>query len=173
MSNRNEIVLKSDTRGLWSRYITRFIATLVASWYGLWLIAGIIMAIFKSPIISYISIIMVLLGILFFAYKTLLNSPLSWDTTVIFDIEQRLLKVAKNKDIKKQSNVLDDDGHIIPFSEIQYITVEYYDSFLFNAYYLLKYSKNDKIMKLLSIRDADKYTILMQRITREMRIPVK
>ena len=173
MSNHSEIVLKSDTRGLWGRYITRFIATLVASWYGLWLIAGIIMAIFKSFMISGFLVIMVLLGILFFAYKTLSNSPFHWDTTVVFDIEQRLLKVAKNKDIKNQSNVLDDEGHVIPFSEIQYITVEYYDSFLFSAYYLLKYSKDGKEIKLLSIRDADKYTLLMQRITREMRIPVK
>ena len=167
------IIIKSETNGLWGRLITKLLATWVGLNYGFNFIFRAAQIYFNFWVAVLILLAFwVILG--FLTYKMLRDNPLRWRNTVTFDLERQVIKIQKNKDLKIAQGIIDyESGRIIPFNEVKYISTEKYESFFFSAYYLLRLFKNDEEIKLLSIREPRDYSILLERITTEMKIPVK
>ena len=174
MTNKKQIVLTSDTKGLWMRFLSKVIPFCLATvlYFYLQLSSG-------DPILSpfnwgkVTTILQVLLCCIAISILFFPDYPLRWDNTVVFDFEQKLISIYKSRDIRLDQDILDfPEVHTI-ISDPSYIRSKQYESFLFEPFYLIRVSSGGKDIPLVSIKNPMEYTQLVDRLLHEMNLPLK
>lgn len=174
MTTKKQIVLTSDTKGLWMRFLSKvvpFCLGVVLIFY-LQLNSGEpIFAPFnwgKVTTILQVLLCCIAISILFFP-----DYPLRWDNTVVFDFEQKLISIYKSRDIRLDQDILDFPEEHLTISNPSYIRSKQYESFLFEPFYLVQVSSGGKEFPLVSISNPMEYSQLVERLYKEMDLPLK
>jgi hypothetical protein len=169
MQNTDTIILKSHLNGLWFRAITKAIAIFLGGYYG-----------FSIPLRTFLTFseetrslnlfllaIPLVLSLGFAIFSIVRNNPTKWRNQVKFDIPNKLISIS-NQGSSSNPDALDGNGFVIPFSEVDFIQSQVYESFLSSAYYLLSVSVNGKLHNMVSMNDAYAYTQLFNRLEQEL-----
>lgn len=145
------IEYRSDNLGLWPRFLTKLIAAWITAFSVSWLFSFMI----PSTVRPYIFWPLFLLVTVAYTWRLINDNPLRWRHSVIFDLQNKMIRILKHRQDRLGSGLLDCEGEQIPFQEIDYYTVQYYESFLFSGYYLVKIYVKGQEVKLVSFKNAD------------------
>ena len=158
------IEYKSDTSGLWSRFITKLIAATFFTIYA--------SSFFSSLINSSLSPLIVLLFFVILILSILKEYPPKWKNRVTIDFQKELIIVNNKKNQSKTSSVLDFDGEQYSFDQIDSYSTINYESFLFDAYYMVKISVQEKEIKLLAFKEANEFTRFIGILKNQLKLKV-
>ena len=174
MKAKKQIVLTSDTKGLWMRFFSKVVPFCLA--VGLYFYLKLS---FGEPTFSpfnwskVTTILQVLLCCIAISILFFPDYPLRWDNTVVFDFEQKLISIYKSRDIRLDQEILDFPEEHTIISNPSYIRSKQYESFLFEPFYLIRVSSGGKDIPLVSIQNPMEYTQLIDRLLHEINLPLK
>lgn len=174
MTAKKQIVLTSDTKGLWMRFLSKTVPFCLAVGLYFYLKLSFGEPVFspfnweKATTILQVLLCCIAISILFFP-----DYPLRWDNTVVFDFEQKLISIYKSRDIRLDQDILDFPEEHITISNPSYIRSKQYESFLFEPFYLIRVSSGGKEFPLVSIKNPMEYSQLVERLYKEMDLPLK
>ena len=163
------IEYQSQAKGLWRRFITKIIAAIVISYYGSLFILSFLVVLL-GPIVLILIYLIPITAAIWIIYH---DNPMGWKNTVLFDFEKEVIVVKNSKSNSIDSTILDSDGKIYSFNEIDACSYIQYESFLFSAYYLVKIYVEDKEIKLLSIKDPNKFTELARTLKHTLKLKLR
>lgn len=174
MTAKKQIVLTSDTKGLWMRFLSKVVpfCFAVVLYFYLKLSSG--EPLFdpfnwgKVTTILQVLLCCIAISILFFP-----DYPFRWDNTVVFDFEQKLISIYKSRDIRLDQDILDFPEEHLTISNPSYLRSKQYESFLFEPFYLVQVSSGEKEFPLVSISNPMEYSQLVERLYKEMDLPLK
>lgn len=174
MTTKKQIVLTSDTKGLWLRFLSKTIPFCLAVVLILYIQLSSGDPIFspfnwnKATTTFQILLCCIAFSILFFP-----DYPLRWDNTVVFDFEQKAISIYKSRDIRLDQDILDFPEEHTIISNPSHIRSKQYESFLFEPFYLIQVSSGGKDIPLVSIQNPMEYTQLIDRLYHEMDLRLK
>lgn len=168
------LIVHSETQGLWMRFFFRLIPLWLVAFYILFIYVDYlgIEEIIQSSQYSTFAL-MVLLGAGWVTVQLLRDSPLRWENTVVFDLDQKSITIYKNRDNKRHDDILDYKEEIIQLDNLVYSRSKQYESFLHDAYYLVSVSDGQKEIPLVSIKDPSEYTQLLHLLKQELNLPLR
>lgn len=146
---------KSDTSGLWIRFITKLITIFPIAYFLSVIIGSFLAGILGNNFFIIIFLFVLLGGLIYVVIK---DNPINWGNQVIIDFENNVITLANASiDLKDKERILDFNGFKFGFEEIEYYSVVHYDSFLFSSYYLVKIFARGKELKLISFKNANEF----------------
>ncbi len=165
----NIIEIESDTTGLWGRFIPRLILALIFTYYGSIILLGFLNIILNTILF----LVFIIFALVFVTWKIFKENPLKWKNRVSLDFIKKEIIINNKRTKPEKSNLLDYEGKKYSFHEIDNYSVIHYDSFMTSSYYLVKIFVKGEEIKLLSFKEADKFSDFIRILDHQLKIKVK
>jgi len=154
---KDNLEYKSYPNGLWARFITKLIAAWVFAYYLSLILFSMLAEVLGNELFFLLIFVLIIALVTWFVVKDI---PVGWNNTVTVDFKNEVFIILSSGAgrSKLEAATLDFDGNEIPFSSIEHYSTKHYESFLFSAYYLVKFYANGKERKIISFKNASEYT---------------
>lgn len=155
--SQEKIILRSAIGGLWARLITQ----LLAYWLGFYWLAIMMSALVPNLTIWGIAVLLGLAIVGYFSFKLIKDHPLTWPKEVEFNFVDGYITLLDGYGKKYADDILDAPERKIPFSEIEHLHAESYESIILSSVYRLSVVRAGQKMKLVALKSPNDFTYLI------------
>jgi len=142
---KDNLEYKSYPNGLWARFITKLIAAWVFAYYLSLILFSMLAEVLGNELFFLLIFVLIIALVTWFVVKDI---PVGWNNTVTVDFKNEV------------------------FIILSYST-KHYESFLFSAYYLVKFYANGKERKIISFKNASEYTAFHAILKNKLKLRLK
>ncbi len=158
-------VFDSNHRSMWNPFVTKLIAGMIVAFVGGLMLTAFVGALGPVALAAWI-LPLVLLAMLAFQLREV---PLRWRTTVRVDPGDKSLTLTDLSKERNQYGIVDREGQIYRFGDIEAYTSIQYESFISRPQYLIKILVDGKWVRLLSLRHPTDYLAFVNLVGQDIK----